>query len=443
MVYEAHWDTLFVDDKNATLRNKVKLQFTPQAKPSQIVNKGKDTPKPTFVLSILPPIPAKLPKEVKEISKFFKKIEKPPMKKSYAQASALEPNSNGNSSNIAMNTLKIKETFPNLSNTKINSIQKVINDTNVKAKLRLNITTKGPSHKQVIIPMSSNLGKRFTKDSSSHIININRSLKNIKSKICTDNRGVIILTNNVASNLDLQEIKKYVKNSLATNDDSISSPQLPQSKSYLKIVGIPYFVNKSNTHISFEDIEHILKNNHIFNDIILASKPCIIKVSPKSDMAIVWINIWDTQNSNNVKKVINRRFNVGNIVTIVKGANMNPGVPQCKNCWKWGHSTGICCIQESKCAKCNGPHLTDNHCDFAWYYKANSKSTPPRIETKKGEPCPHMFKCLNCKGSYVTDSVECPFWKHCFNKEWHSKEYSKLREARRTLICSGVNEARL
>ena len=72
--------------------------------------------------------------------------------------------------------------------------------------------------------------------------------------------------------------------------DSISPLQLPQSKSYLKIVGIPYFVNKSNTHISSEDIEHILKNNHIFNDIVLTSKPHI-KISPKSDMAIIWIDI--------------------------------------------------------------------------------------------------------------------------------------------------------
>jgi len=51
-------------------------------------------------------------------------------------------------------------------------------------------------------------------------------------------------------------------------------------------------------------------------------------------MAIVWINIWDNQNGNNIKKIINRRFNIGNIVAMVRAANMNPGVPQYKNCWK-------------------------------------------------------------------------------------------------------------
>ena len=345
-----------------------------------------------------------------------------------------------------MNTLKIKEAFLNLPNKKIDTIQKVINSSNNKPKPRLKITTKGPLHKQVIVSMNNELGKRFIKDSVSHVTNINRALKSIKSSVCADfiyadNKDVIISTNNVASNSDLQEIEKYIKNSLQTSDDNIMSSWLPQSKSYLKIIGISYFVNKSNTCISSEDIEYILKNNHIFNDIMLASKPRIIKVLPKSDMAIVWIDIWITQNGNNTKKIINRWFNVGNVITTVRGTNMNPGVPQCKKCWKWGHLAGIYWIQGSKCAKCNGPHLTDNHHDFTWCCKANDKLNPPRLETKKGEPCPHLFKCLNCKGSYVADSVECLFWKHCFNKEWHSKEYANLWEARRISIHSNMNDS--
>jgi len=158
------------------------------------------------------------------------------------------------------------------------------------------MTTKGLSWKQVIVPMNKDLSKRFTKNASTHVININCSLKNICSNtiadfIHTDDKVVIITTNNVTSNSDLQEIEKYIKNSLSDNKDSITSARLPQSKSYLKIVGIPYFVDNSNTCISSENIEHILKNNHIFNNIVLASKLYIIKVSSKSDMAIVWIDI--------------------------------------------------------------------------------------------------------------------------------------------------------
>ena len=80
---------------------------------------------------------------------------------------------------------------------------------------------------------------------------------------------------------------------MCTEMDQINSSRLPQSKSYLKIVGIPYLSKQSNTQLSSEEVERILKSNHIFNNIILASKPKVIKVSPKLDMSIVWINIWD------------------------------------------------------------------------------------------------------------------------------------------------------
>ena len=231
-----------------------------------------------------------------------------------------------------MNTLKIKEAFPKLSNKKIDSIQKVINGDNVKPKPRINMTTKGPSHKQIIILMPNELGKRFTKDLASHITNINCTLKNIKSNICadyisSDSKDVIIVTNNVASSSDLQEIEKYVKQSLDNNSNLIEILRLPQSKSYLKIVSIPYYINKSSTHISTEDIEHVLKNTYIFNEIVLTLRLRIIKVLPKSDMVIVWIDIWNNQNGDNAKKFINRCFNIGNIVATVRGANMNSGIP--------------------------------------------------------------------------------------------------------------------
>ena len=114
-IYEAHWNSLFVDDSKILFRNKVKSKFNPQIIKTLVNNKGKDLVKPTFVFPLPPPILAKLPKEVNKISKYFKKNEKQPQKKSYAQVS-----SKSNMSNIAMDILKIKETFPYLQNKKIN-----------------------------------------------------------------------------------------------------------------------------------------------------------------------------------------------------------------------------------------------------------------------------------------------------------------------------------
>jgi len=122
-VYNSHWDTLYADNNNMTFRNKVKSKFSPQARNIQTPsNKGKDIVKPMFVSAIPPPIPAKSPKEVKEISKFFKKIEKPAVNKLYTQALSLKPKSDAVSSNIVMNMLKIKEVFLNLPNRKIDTI---------------------------------------------------------------------------------------------------------------------------------------------------------------------------------------------------------------------------------------------------------------------------------------------------------------------------------
>ena len=136
------------------------------------------------------------------------------------------------------------------------------------------------------------LQKKFIKNSSLHIANINHALKTIKSNTMADfihinSKEIVITTNNISLGSDLQEIEKYIKNLLSADVENVSSSRLLQSKLYLKIIGIPYISKKMNNQISLDNIKNILKNNHLFNDIVLTSKPHIIKVSPKSDMAII------------------------------------------------------------------------------------------------------------------------------------------------------------
>jgi len=120
-----------------------------------------------------------IPKKVNEISKYFTKNnqtnEKKEQRKSYTQA--LTP---------LNNTRKVlKKTFPNLQAKKIENIQKIINGEG-KLKPRIHIMTKGLLRKQVIILMSNDNKVKFMEDSSTHITNINRALKNIKSKVMVD-----------------------------------------------------------------------------------------------------------------------------------------------------------------------------------------------------------------------------------------------------------------
>ena len=183
----------------------------------------------------------------------------------------------------------------------------------------------------------------------------------------------------------------------------------------------------------------ILKQNHIFDNISLASKSRMIKVSSKSDMSIVWLNIWDVQSDSNAKMLINRCFNVRNYILTIYSTNMNFSVLQCKNYWKWDHVTFLCRIQEARYAKCNGPHKSEHHWEFGWCCKANDKINLPRLKTKKEEPCPHSFKCSNCHGNYLADSNQCLFWCHRFNREWYQKKYNEICENRSKSICSKAN----
>jgi len=210
----------------------------------------------------------------------------------------------------------------------------------------------------------------------------------------------MITTNKVVSQLNLQIIKHYIKNISNIEVSHVKVSRLSQSKSYLKIISIPYFIENTNTPIIANVVKTIIKENHIFNNIVLASRLRIIKVSPKSDMSIIWINIWDVKAGTKAKDLINRCFNIGSYIATVRDTNINLGVSQCKNCWKWEHTTGMCRIQGSKYIKCYSLHKSEYHHHFLWCCKANNKTNPPRLETKQEESCPHSFKCLNCKGDH-------------------------------------------
>ena len=65
------------------------------------------------------------------------------------------------------------------------------------------MTTKGPSRKNIIIPMSSDNTSSFMRNSSLNVANINRELWNARTDILvdyikSDNTGIIVTTNKIA-----------------------------------------------------------------------------------------------------------------------------------------------------------------------------------------------------------------------------------------------------
>ena len=100
--------------------------------------------------------------------------------------------------------------------------------------------------------------------------------------------GIMVVTSKVVLQLDLHIIENYVKNVDDIDTSNVEVSQLLQSKFYLKIIGIPYFSHdNSQKCLSSGDIENIIKQNQIFNNVVLTSKLQVIKVSSKSDMSII------------------------------------------------------------------------------------------------------------------------------------------------------------
>jgi len=179
-VYKSKWDALFTDQKSNTLRAKISSKFTLRIPPPK-GNSKKDIPKSTPVTINkalpLPPLLAKTKKEINAISKYFHpkkplvnindKSTNNQMGKSYAQAS--KP------STSTSDILKIKEAFPALNAKKIDQVNNIVHGQN-KLKLRIKMTTKGPSRKHIIIPMSSENILSFMKNSALNVANINREL---------------------------------------------------------------------------------------------------------------------------------------------------------------------------------------------------------------------------------------------------------------------------
>ena len=269
-------------------------------------------------------------------------------------------------------------------------------------------------------------------NAASAVESCNKGLVNAHSKLRVESVhkawvGVSMSTNSVASAAELEVIKQWLKKTAGLGESTEVEPRLPQSKSFLKILDVPYWDSKSSLPITPAQVAEALSCSPLFESVTLASMPHIMKASPSSDMSVIWIDIWDSQKGSKGKTLINCSFNFERHTATVRGTAMHPGVAQCRNCWRWGHPTHACRAQGAKCQKCGGPHRVENHRLLAWCCKANTKCNPPREATAAGVPCPHTFKCLNCRGDHAADDNKCPFWRHRFDRQWHANKAAEVR----------------
>ena len=229
-IFESGWDTLTTANKSS-IRDNVTKEFGKSTKPSPSAN-TRHGPHVTKV----PPIPPRPSKEILEKSRARqqKTATKEKIPLSYAQIA----------SNVA-NALKIKEAFPALPNKKVLKMHNAAFGQHTNKAKKVHFTTKGPSRKQAIIPIHNDLAENIMGDASTHVFQINTLLKNIKSSMRSEyirlcSGGIAIITNEVPNPSDLFIIGNYFKSVEGINSNDIPNPRLPQSKSYLKITGLPY-----------------------------------------------------------------------------------------------------------------------------------------------------------------------------------------------------------
>ena len=81
------------------------------------------------------------------------------------------------------------------------------------------------------------------------------------------------MTNKVTTSSNLNIVEKYMKELNDVNLNDIMSPKLSQSKFYLKILDISYFIDNTNLSVIFDIIERVIKITYIFNNICYESRP--------------------------------------------------------------------------------------------------------------------------------------------------------------------------
>jgi hypothetical protein len=189
----------------------------------------------------------------------------------------------------------------------------------------------------------------------------------------------------------------------------------PKSTSYIKIVDIPITDPKSKLWLqpTRDLLEASLRASPVGSSIldILARVPRIMRVSPHSDTCIAWVDIDDSVSGTSAKKFIGKFISVSGVNCRVSGARPHSGSIMCTRCQRWGHHHSKCRREGVRCPLCGGPHLESSHATLVDAAKVDGRH------------------CVNCSASkrkkrdHSALDRKCPFWEHCYDREWLRKQF--------------------
>ena len=124
----------------------------------------------------------------------------------------------------------------------------------------------------------------------------NKSLVEASSKlgieyVCKTQDSVSMSTNSVTLAAELEVIKQQLKKTASLSETTEIESYLPQSKSFLKVLDISYQNSNTSLPITLAQVGAALFSFPLFENITLVFLSCIIKVSPSSNISVIWIDI--------------------------------------------------------------------------------------------------------------------------------------------------------
>jgi hypothetical protein len=243
--------------------------------------------------------------------------------------------------------------------------------------------------------------------------------------------GLSIATNNVATSAEIDIVTDVLSRRFGLNNAPNLFVGPPESTSYLRIPGVPFFVNGeggTKVPITTDQVAYWLNRHPMLARMRPAHEPRIVRETRTSTFCSVYLDIWDSKSGRMARDILAyNSISINGVTTRVQPAEIRRGVPLCSRCWRWGHPDTACHARKRTCPICAGPHSREEHRDHAPCCMGAPNAQPPLPPTPAGTECPHDPHCINCRGLHPADHRACPFWKRRFDREWIDARYAEVR----------------
>src|SRR6267154_1619135 len=198
----------------------------------------------------------------------------------------------------ATDLVTLTRTMPDLDPERIVAMHQAAISTAAATKQRVSSTTTGPSHRQILVPLPKDIHISST-TFPGILAQANWALD--KSSLEVESvhfayGGVLLLTSRVPSPAEIALVAGAV--GIRLNLHEPPSASLPRSRTFLKILDVPFYYRDStgkSLPITPDHIRRALMESHLAPHIQLANSPRIMHNARGSDTATVWFDIHDSQ----------------------------------------------------------------------------------------------------------------------------------------------------